>query len=150
MYMNVCEAHPCCCFSLLLIHTRGSVLPLRRNWVKERKGVWKRRIYRKYASCKRLQTQDENLRADVVLSRWRGSSGQWFPETEYVSVRHLCGNKWHAAQIELLECKVQYHDVCSDSWRVYQLRVLRWKRTIRKVPYGKNDDKYFVWFGFCI
>ena len=33
------EAHPCCCFSLLLIHTGGSVLPLRRNLVKERKGV---------------------------------------------------------------------------------------------------------------
>ena len=99
--LNVCEAHPCCCFSLVLIHTGGSVLPLRRNWVKERKGVWRRRIYRKYTSCKRLQTQDENLRADVVLSRSRGSPGQWFPENEYVSVRHLCANKWHTAQIKL-------------------------------------------------
>ena len=69
---------------------------------KERKSVGKRRIYRKYASWKRLQTQDENLRADLVLSRSRGSPGQWFPETEYVSVRHLCcGNKWHTAQNDL-------------------------------------------------
>ena len=41
----------------------------------KRKSVWKRRIYRKYASWKGLQTQDENLRADVVLRRSRGSSG---------------------------------------------------------------------------
>ena len=92
-HMNVCEAHPCCCFSLLLIHTGGSVLPLRRNWVKERKGVWRRRIYRKYVSCWWLHTQDENLRTDIVLSMSRGSPGQWFPETEYVSVRHLCCGK---------------------------------------------------------
>ena len=69
---------------------------------KERKSVWKRRIYRKCTSRKRLQTQDESLRADVVLSRSRGSPGQWFPETKYVSVRHLCrGNKWHTAHIKL-------------------------------------------------
>ena len=43
-----------------------------------------------------------NLRADVVLSMSRGSPGHWFPETEYVSVRHLCcGNKWHTAQNKL-------------------------------------------------
>ena len=92
---------PCSCFSLLLIHTGGSVLPLQRNLVKERKGVWRRRIYRKYASCNRLQTQDQNVRADVVLSMSRGPPGQSFPETEYVSVHHLCGNKWHTAQIKL-------------------------------------------------
>ena len=91
--------------SVLLI-PGGSVLPLRRICVEERKGVWRWRIYRKYASCKRLQMQDEDLRADVVLSRSRGSPGQWFPKTEYVSVRHLCGNKWHTAQIKLYECKV--------------------------------------------
>ena len=43
-----------------------------------------------------------NLRVDVVLSRSRGSPGQWFPETECVSVRHLCcGNKWHTTQNDL-------------------------------------------------
>ena len=47
------------------------------------------------------KTQDLNLRADVVLSMPRGPPGQWFPETEYVSVRHLCGNKWHTAQNNL-------------------------------------------------
>ena len=41
-------------------------------------------------------------RVDVVLSMSCGSPGQWFPETEYVSVRHLCfGNKWHTAQNNL-------------------------------------------------
>ena len=81
--MNVYEAHPWCCFSLLLIPAEGSVLLLRRNLVKEIKGVWRRRIYRKYASCRWLRTQDLNLRADVVLSMSRGPPGQWFPETEY-------------------------------------------------------------------
>ena len=50
---------------------------------KENKSVWRRRIYRKYASCRWLRTQDLNLRADVVLSMSRGPPGQWFPETEY-------------------------------------------------------------------
>ena len=43
--------------------------------------------------------QDLNLRADIVLIMSRGSPGQWFSETEYVSIRHLCGNKGHTAQI---------------------------------------------------
>ena len=64
--LNACEAHPCCCFALLLIHAGGCVLLLRRNLVKENKGVWRRRIYRKYASCRWLRTRDSNLRADVV------------------------------------------------------------------------------------
>ena len=81
--MNVCEAHPWCCFSLLLIHAEGSVLLQQRNLVKENRGVWRRRIYRKYASCRWLRTQDLNLHADVVLNMSRGPPGQWFPETEY-------------------------------------------------------------------
>ena len=69
---------------------------------KKRKGVWRRRIYRKCTSCKRLQMQDENLGADVVLRISHGSPGQWFPEIEYVCVRHLCcGNKWHTAHTKL-------------------------------------------------
>ena len=47
------------------------------------------------------KTQDLNLRADLVLNMSRGPPGQWFPETEYVSVHHLCGNKWHTAQNNL-------------------------------------------------
>ena len=43
----------------LLSHTGGSVLPLRRKWVKERKSVWRRHIYRRYESWKWLQTQDK-------------------------------------------------------------------------------------------
>ena len=82
--MNVCEAHSWCCFSLLLIHAEGSVLLLRRNLVKENKGVWRRRIYRKYASCRWLKNAGlEFTRADVVLSISRGPPGQWFPEIEY-------------------------------------------------------------------
>ena len=82
--MNVCEAHACCRFTLLLIHAGGSVLPLRRNLVKEKEGVWRWRIYRKYASCKWLKNAGlEFTRADVVLSISRGPPGQWFPEIEY-------------------------------------------------------------------
>ena len=80
--MNVCEAHHGVAF-LSCIHAEGSVLLRRRNLVKENKGVWRRRIYRKYASCRWLRTQDLNLRADVVLSMSRGPPGQWFPEIEY-------------------------------------------------------------------
>ena len=47
------------------------------------------------------KTQDLNLLADMS-----SGPGQWFPETEYVSVRHVCGNKWHTAQNNLKECKV--------------------------------------------
>ena len=79
-------------------------------------------IYGKYASCRWLRTQDSNLRADVVLSMSRDPPGQWFPETEYVSVRHLCGNKWHTAQNNLLEFKVLYAPrrlikYCALTWR---------------------------------
>ena len=41
--------------SPLLIHAGGGVLLLRRICVEERKGVWRRRIYRKYASCRWLK-----------------------------------------------------------------------------------------------
>ena len=47
------------------------------------------------------KTRDLNLRADLVVNMSRGPPGQWFPETEYVSVRHLCRNKWHTAQNNL-------------------------------------------------
>ena len=82
--MNVCEAHSWCCFSLLLIHAEGSLLLLWRNLVKEKEGVWRRLIYRKYTSCKWLKNAGlEFTRADVVVSISRGPPGQWFPETEY-------------------------------------------------------------------
>ena len=103
LIVNVCMRGP----SMLLLftpvdsHWRDCVAAAKKLG-KKRKNVWGRRIYRKYASWKRLQTQDENLRVDVVLSRSRVSSGKWFPETEYVCVRHLCcGNKWHTAHIKL-------------------------------------------------
>ena len=52
--------------------------------VKEQKGAWRRRIYRKYASCKWLKDAGlEFTRADVVVSISRGPPGQWFPETEH-------------------------------------------------------------------
>ena len=60
------------------------VLLLWRNLVKEQEGAWRRRIYRKYASCKWLKDAGlEFTRADVVVSISRGPPGQWFPETEH-------------------------------------------------------------------
>ena len=91
--MNVCEAWCCCCgefwskreccrYKEILV--KAKVLPLRRNLVKEKEGVLRRRIYRKYASCKWLKDAGlEFTRADVVVSISRGPPGQWFPETEH-------------------------------------------------------------------
>ena len=60
------------------------VLLLRRNLVKEKEGAWRRRIYRKYASCKWLKDAGlEFTRADVVVSISRGPPGQWFSEIEH-------------------------------------------------------------------
>ena len=68
----------------LLIHTGGGVYAAAKKFRKrEREGLLRRRIYRKYASRRWLRTQDLNLRADVVLRMSRGHPGQWFPETEY-------------------------------------------------------------------
>ena len=100
--MYVCKAHPCCCYLTIVESYWRECVAAAKKLCEKRKSVWKRRIYRKYASWKRLQTQDENLCADVVLRMSRGSHGQWFPETEYVCVRHLCcGNKWHTTHIKL-------------------------------------------------
>ena len=78
--MNVCKAWSCCCGEFW----SKRVLPLRRKLVKEQKGAWRRRIYRKYASCKWLKDAGlEFTRADVVVSISRGPPGQWFPETEH-------------------------------------------------------------------
>ena len=80
--MNICEAHSWCCCCGEIWSKR--VLPLRRKFVKEKEGPWRRRIYRKYASCKWLKDAGlEFTRADVVVSISRGPPGQWFPETEH-------------------------------------------------------------------
>ena len=65
------------------------------------KGVWRRRIYRKYASCKWLKDAGlEFPRGRVFMhitwSSWPMVSRDWI-----LSVRHLCGNKWHTAQNNL-------------------------------------------------
>ena len=49
-----------------------------------KKSVWRRRIYRKYVSWNRLQKKQDEIYADIVLSRSLGSPGQWFPETDYL------------------------------------------------------------------
>ena len=70
--MYVCEAHPYCCYlTSVESHWRECVAAAKK--LGKRESVWKRSIYRKYASWRWLQTQDENLRADVVLSVSRGS-----------------------------------------------------------------------------
>ena len=100
LIVNVCLWGPSmlCYLTSVESHWRECVAAAKKLCEK-REGIWRRRIYRKYASWKRLQMQDENLRADVVLRMSRGSLGQWFPKTENVSVCHLCfANKWHIAQ----------------------------------------------------
>ena len=78
--MNVCEAWCCCCGEIW----SKRVLPLRRKFVKEKECAWRRRIYRKYASCKWLKNAGlEFTHADVVVNISRGPPGQWFPETEH-------------------------------------------------------------------
>ena len=96
--MNVCEVYPFfsfyfCWWIRRVSHWRECVSAAM-EIVKKRKSVWRRRNYRKYVSWNRLQKTQDEIYADVVLSRSRGSPGQWFPETEYVCVRHLCcGNR---------------------------------------------------------
>ena len=109
--MKACEDHPCCCFLTSLVnksHTGESVLPLRRNSVKKRKSVWRRRIYRKYVSWNRLQKTQDEIYADVVLSRSRGSPGQWFPETEY-----LCASTIFVVGTSGIPPKLNYRSVKS-------------------------------------
>ena len=90
--MNVCEAWCCCCGEILVkksvaaakkIGQREGVAATKKFSQRER-GVLRRRIYRKYASCKWLKDAGlEFTRADVVVSISRGPPGQWFPETEH-------------------------------------------------------------------
>ena len=87
--MNVCESHPCCCFLTSVVnksHTRNSVLPLRRNWVK-RERVFEDDVFIEN-TCLGIGSKNagRNLNVDVVLRRSRCSPGQWFPETEYLRV----------------------------------------------------------------
>ena len=70
---------------LSCIHAEGSVLLLRRNLVKEDKGVWRRRIYRKYASCRWLKnaglefTHGPSFK-HVTWSSWPMVSRDWICE----------------------------------------------------------------------
>ena len=83
-WMSARSIHSCC-FALLLIHTGGSVLLLRRNLVKEDKDVWRRRIYRKYASCRWLKnaglefTRGRSFK-HVTWSSWPMVSRDWICE----------------------------------------------------------------------
>ena len=113
--MNVCEAHSWCCFSLLLIHAQGSVWLLRRNLIKEKEGVWRRRIYRKYASCKWLKNAGlEFTRADVVVSISRGPPGQWFPKTEHWASAIFVGTSGIPPKIIYRSVK-SYNCTCRNS-----------------------------------
>ena len=100
------------------------MLPLRRKLVKEKEGPWRRRIYRKYASCKWLKNAGlEFTRADVVVSISRGPPGQWFPETEYwasaifvgtsgippkLIYRSVKSYKCHSLHIKFHSLKIRY------------------------------------------
>ena len=67
------------------IHAEGSMLPLRRNFVKESEGVWRRRIYSKYASCRWLKnaglefTRRRSFK-HVTWSSWPMVSRDWICE----------------------------------------------------------------------
>ena len=107
----------CCCEEIW----QKSVLPLRRNFVKEDKGVWRRRIYRKYASYRWLKnaglefTRRRSFK-HVTWSSWPMVSRDWI-----LSVRHLCGNKWHTTQIIYSGVKSYNGNnsvVCSSSNRI--------------------------------
>ena len=87
---------------------------------KKRKSVWRRRIYRKYVSWNRLQKTQDEIYADVVLSRSRCSPGQWFPETDY-----LCASAIFVVGTSGIPPKLNYRSV--KSYRVFiQLRVVFW------------------------
>ena len=57
--MNVCEAHPCCCYLTSVESHWRKCVAAAKKLCKKRKSVWRRRIYRKYVSWKWLRTQDE-------------------------------------------------------------------------------------------
>ena len=90
---------------------------------KKRKGVGRRCIYRKYVSWNRLQKTQEEIYADVVLSRSRGSPGQWFPETEY-----LCASAIFVVGTSDIPPKLNYRSVksyTSDKLTKFYTRRLR-------------------------
>ena len=103
---------------LLLFVNRSVTLERAMEIGKKRKSVWRRRIYWKYVSCNRLQKTQDEIYADVVLSRWRGSPGQWFPETEY-----LCASFIFVLGTSGILPKINYRNVKS-----YTL-LLNWLRT---------------------
>ena len=85
---------------------------------KKRKSVWRRRIYRKYVSWNRLQKTQDEIYADVDLSRSRGSPGQWFPETDY-----LCASAIFVVGTSGIPPKLNYRSVKSNillNWLPYQ------------------------------
>ena len=75
---------------------------------KKRKSVWRQRIYRKYVSWNRLQKTQDEIYVDVVLSRSRGSPGQWFPETDY-----LCASVIFVVGTSGIPPKLNYRSVKS-------------------------------------
>ena len=141
--MNVCETHPWCCFSLLLIHAEGSVLLLQRNLVKENKGVWRRRIYRKYASCRWLRIQDLNLRADVVLSMSRGPPGQWFPETEYWASAIFVGTSGIPPKI--IYRSVKSYRLYNVLWEIIKSQYLLVGWRLQRIVWGIDKIHLIYW-----
>ena len=78
---------------------RECVAALEKFGQKENKGVWRRRIYRKYASCRWLKnawlefTRGPSFK-HVTWSSWPMVSRDWI-----LSVRHLCGTSGIAPKI---------------------------------------------------
>ena len=109
------------------------VLLLWRNLVKEKEGAWRRRIYRKYASCKWLKdTGLEFTRADVVVSISRGPPGQWFPETEYWASAIFVGTSGIPPKIIYRAVKSYMPPPQIDKyWKYFSICSLTWRQNLR-------------------
>ena len=103
---------------------------------KNRKNVWKRRIYTKYVSWNRLQKNaGRDLNAGVVLSKSRGSPGQWFPETEY-----LCASSIFVVGTSGIPPKLNYRSV--KFYTRQRLNKIWWFSCARLLTlHTKNDFK---------
>ena len=92
-------------------HWRECVSALQWKLGKKRKTVWRRRICRKYVSWNRFQRTQDEIYADIVLRRSRGSPSQWFPETEY-----LCASAIFVVGTSGIPPKLNYRSVKSYSF----------------------------------
>ena len=100
---------------------------------KKRKSAWRRCIYRKYVSWNWLQKTQDEIYADVVLSRSHGSPGHWFPETEY-----LCASAIFVVGTNGIPPNLNYRSVKS-----YKLSSSFWVR-LKLIVYCHNKNVLLI------